>query len=124
MLKLSLITGVIAPLAATVTLAGPFPAAARVVEQRRETVVYSDLDLTHPSDIARLSARVTDALHRVCGPPQRRPLFDVESQRACVARAQALTKPQVAQAVDAARLRPANTAKTLAQASPSPFAKR
>ena len=124
MLKLTLVTGAIAPLAAAVTLAAPLPATAHVIEQRRETVVYSDLDLTDARDVARLSARVTDALQRVCGWPLRRPLFDVEPQRVCVARATALTQPQVARAIATARLRTTNAAETVAEPSPSPFAKR
>lgn len=111
---------VVLPMSAAMALAAPLPAAAQ-----SQRVLYSDLDLTDPSDVQRLSFRVSGAVARACGSPTGRPLEEVMEQRACVAKVRAVVTPQVEDAILAARARMAKAiaAETLAQASPASFAK-
>ena len=114
---------VLLPLVA-VNLAMPFPALAADIEKVRQTVVYRDLDLTHPLGVATLKVRLGAALQRACGVPVHRPLYEAMTYRACVADAQAESAPKVREVIGAARARAGLTVpETLAQASPSSFAK-
>jgi len=107
------------------TLSTPAPAAA-LVTQQRVVVVYADLDLSRPAGEARLSTRLTDAVHRICGKPLRRPLFEANQQRECAASVRAAVNPQVTDLVAAARARAAQAIanRTLAQASTYPLPRR
>lgn len=120
MFKSLLPLAVLLPMSATMALAAPLP-----TETGRQRVLYSDLDLTDPADVRRLSFRVSEAVARACGSPTGRPLDEAMEQRACVATVRAVVTPRVEDAIVAARARMAKAiaAETLAQASESPLSK-
>lgn len=109
---------------AVATLAASGSAVAHETEQR-EIVVYSDLDLSRPAGAARLSARIANAVHRICGKPLSKPLFEANQQRECAANTRVIVNPRINLA-DGARGQAAQAIanRTLAQASPSLFPKR
>jgi UrcA family protein len=77
--------GLPALLAASAALANaPTTASKSETDVRQTVVTYSDLDLIHPSGVARLYQRIRSAAEQVCRPYDARSLAQQQRSEACI----------------------------------------